>query len=136
MLRIYQMMDKNTSGAVSLEEASNTRAPLMANTLPKYQSFDIGTNYVPEDMHAIVHKGERIIPAADNTKLMTALENKELIAEIRKLNEKIESLEQTVAQGSLMNAQATERNTVEISTSIKKTGASAIHAENIRNRVK
>ncbi len=33
-------------------------------------SFDVGTNYVPNDMLAQIHKGERIIPAADNAKLM------------------------------------------------------------------
>ena len=35
---------------------------------PKYSipSFDVGTNYVPRDMIAQIHKGERIIPAYDN----------------------------------------------------------------------
>ena len=29
-------------------------------------SFDVGTNFVPEDMLAVVHKGERITPAKYN----------------------------------------------------------------------
>ena len=29
-------------------------------------SFDVGTNYVPQDMIAQIHKGERIVPAKYN----------------------------------------------------------------------
>lgn len=36
-------------------------------------SLDSGTNFVPNDMMAMVHQGERIIPAAQNTQLMAAL---------------------------------------------------------------
>lgn len=38
--------------------------------LPSPRSFAVGTNVVPFDMNANIHKGERIIPAADNRQLM------------------------------------------------------------------
>lgn len=36
-------------------------------------SFDVGTNFVPRDMVAQIHEGERVIPAADNAAIMSAL---------------------------------------------------------------
>jgi tape measure domain-containing protein len=39
----------------------------------KLHPFAVGTNYVPETMPALVHAGERIIPAADNRALMARL---------------------------------------------------------------
>jgi hypothetical protein len=52
--------------------------------------FAVGANYIPEDMPALVHAGERIIPAADNRELMRRLSdpaatNAALVAEIRRL---------------------------------------------------
>ena len=102
---------------------------------PSLPSFAVGTNYVPEDMTAQIHKGERIIPAADNARLMAAIENKELLKEVQKLNAKIESLEQTVAQGAVLNANATDRNTDEISRTVKDAGSTASHTEAIRRKV-
>jgi hypothetical protein len=37
-------------------------------------SFDVGTNYVPNDMLAQIHEGERIVPKADNRDLMAAVD--------------------------------------------------------------
>jgi hypothetical protein len=37
-------------------------------------SFDKGTNSLPNDMIAQIHAGERIVPAADNSKLMAAVD--------------------------------------------------------------
>ena len=44
-------------------------------TVAAYNSFEVGTNLVPEDMQASIHKGERIVPKADNEKLMQAVES-------------------------------------------------------------
>lgn len=62
-------------------------------------AFDVGTNYVPADMYAKVHKGERIIPKADNSALMAALNgggsgsvNAALVVEVRALREEVAAL--------------------------------------------
>lgn len=58
-------------------------------------SFAVGTNVVPFDTPAVVHRGERIIPAADNAILMDRLSgsgDSELKAEVRQLREDMNSL--------------------------------------------
>ncbi|BFO56863.1 phage tail length tape measure family protein [Acidovorax sacchari] len=58
-----------------------------------FPAFDQGTNYVPHDTPAIVHKGERIIPAADNRALMASIDRSgqsgasALLAEVQALRE-------------------------------------------------
>ncbi|HBJ99744.1 MAG TPA: hypothetical protein DDZ62_07055 [Delftia acidovorans] len=59
--------------------------------------FDKGTNFIPFDMPAIVHQGERIVPAADNRQIIDALnggKNKaddasEVAAELRTVGERL-----------------------------------------------
>lgn len=106
---------------------------------PSLPAFAVGTNFVPEDMVAQIHRGERIIPAADNEELMTNIGNRNrtnevLVAEIKKLNQEMKVLQKAVADGAVINAQATERNTVEISRTVKDTGSTASHTEAIRRR--
>ncbi len=81
-----------------------------------------GTNYLPRDMNLRVHKGERILPAADNTKLMHFLDQTapegSLATQIQQLQKTIQELQQTVAEGAVINAEATNRNTEVIAGTI------------------
>jgi hypothetical protein len=61
----------------------------------KLHPFAVGTNQVPYDMPAFVHKDERIIPAADNRALMARLSNPSdnsavLVEAIKSLTDKVE----------------------------------------------
>ena len=76
----------------------------------KLRGFAVGANYIPVDMPAMVHEGERIIPAADNRELMRRLASPEqgsasLAAEIRMLREEVAALRSAADRG----AEAAER---------------------------
>lgn len=63
--------------------------------------FAVGTNFIPEDMPAMVHKGERIIPAADNRVLMARLASPSdntnaLLAEVKALREVVVKQQKTL----------------------------------------
>jgi hypothetical protein len=127
----------------SIDSASKTTAQLLQTYLElggqplATASFATGSNFVPQDMVAQIHRGERIIPAADNLELMSSIGNRNrtnevLVIEIKKLNQKIQSLEQTVAQGAVMNAQATDRNTAEIAQAVVDSSGKAIQANRLQ----
>jgi hypothetical protein len=66
-------------------------------------AFAQGTNFVPDDMLAQIHQGERIIPAADNAQLMTSLNNRDeanrvLVTEIRNLRSEVKQLREQQAK--------------------------------------
>ena len=73
--------------AASLEQTGTQLAGKYGLTLPK---FDVGTNYVPKTMAAIVHEGEAIVPRAYNPSAAGGSGNKELTNEVRSLREKTE----------------------------------------------
>ena len=81
----------------------------------KLRGFAVGTNYVPTDMPAQIHQGERIIPAADNRELMRRLASPPANNDV--LAGAVDRLTATVARqeaiiGDLLVAQdETQRNT-------------------------
>ncbi|NHZ62608.1 hypothetical protein [Massilia genomosp. 1] len=79
----------------SLTDTGNSLVGQHGLTLP---SFAVGTNYLPSDMIAQLHEGERIVPKADNLRLEQALAgdggNAELVAEMRALRVEVASLRQ------------------------------------------
>lgn len=80
----------------------------------EHPSFAIGTNYVPGDMTANIHEGERIIPAADNRELMERLRNPDaanavLISEIRALRAELQAGQIASVQAQQKTAKILEK---------------------------
>jgi len=68
----------------------------------KLHPFAVGTNLVPNDMPALVHQGERIIPAADNRALMARLaspsdNNAALLAELKAVRAELAEIRKSTA---------------------------------------
>jgi len=57
-------------GGIDLDAIKQT---FVASEEKKLRGFAVGTNYVATDMPAMIHEGERIMPAADNRELMRRL---------------------------------------------------------------
>lgn len=111
---------------------------------PEYASLftaATGSNYIPKDMPLYVHEGERLMPAADNRELMRMVSsysgggNSEMYAEICRLTRQVETLTQVVADGAIMNASATDRNTEQLAATIQNTGDAAVYSAKLQNKV-
>jgi TP901 family phage tail tape measure protein len=103
-------MDKLNSG-ISITDITAAMKNSNEYQHPLFPSFDVGTNNVPENMLAMVHKGERIIPAADNAELQRRLDDT-ANGEASKtsndeLKEAIKDLIQAVQIGDVANVQKT-----------------------------
>ena len=71
-------------------------------------SYDVGTNYVPNDQLAMVHKGEAIIPAKYN-KPQSSSDNTQLTQTLNAMNTEIANLRSTIAQGIPVSGEFRQR---------------------------
>lgn len=71
-------------------------------------SYDVGTNYVPNDQLAMVHKGEAIIPAKYN-RPSTGNDSSGLYQVVDKMTNEISSLRSLIQQGIPVTGQFTQR---------------------------
>jgi phage-related minor tail protein len=80
------------------------------NNLPTFAS---GANYIPQDMTARIHEGERIIPAADNAELMRRLSSpaansEAMLAELKAVKAELAALRSEQRTGDSANVVATK----------------------------
>lgn len=81
----------------------------------KKGSFAVGTNFVPYDMTANIHQGERIIPAADNRALIAAVQGggnslqlAEVVAELRSVKEELQAIKASASISAEQNRKAAD----------------------------
>lgn len=108
-------------------------------------AFAKGTNFVPSDMYAEVHKGERIIPAADNARLMQSLNNRNetnaiLVTEIKNLRQEIVELRNQQSKETativISNIDAQQKNAERVGEVISKTSQELNWNAKVRETVK
>ena len=78
------MQDVATAYGISVAELRENLRNGGATRIPQ---FEVGTNYVPRDMLAVIHEGEAVVPKAYNPAAGGGVEagNGELVAEVRAL---------------------------------------------------
>jgi hypothetical protein len=87
-----------------------------AEAVSRIPQFAVGTNELPADMLALVHAGERIMPAADNAELMARLDQPNALAGVMSaavdrlevLAAKLDLLVQTMQQHGSLTAAVTQ----------------------------
>ena len=76
--------------------STDTQAQAMSYNVP---SYDVGTNYVPNDQLAMVHKGEAIIPAKYNNPSYMNNSNPQMQQTIAAMNGEISALRTLLSKG-------------------------------------
>ncbi|MBZ2208469.1 phage tail length tape measure family protein [Massilia soli] len=99
------------ASGMSLDAARD--AFMQSDEYKKPRGFAVGTNYVPANMPAMLHEGERVIPAADNRELMQALRDPNansqvLAAAVDLLTKAVNKLEAANASTSTSSAKVAE----------------------------
>lgn len=61
--------------AGGMSEQAAREMMMQSDEFKRMPRFEVGANYIPNDMMAILDEGERVIPAADNRELMARLRN-------------------------------------------------------------
>ncbi len=108
--------------------AGSSLAWAVSHGLP---AFAQGTNYVPRDMVAQIHKGEAIVPARYNP---ANGGNAELVAEIKALREEVRVLREQNNAGHQLGAMATHENTQQITRATVEAASRAVHAGRLKER--
>lgn len=83
---------------------------------PEYAKFDVGTNYVPNDGLAYIHKGEAVIPAKYNKPYQPNTDNSRLESSINQLTRQVEQIGQLVNQGIPVKGQFVQRGSDLVAT--------------------
>ncbi|MGE8493640.1 phage tail length tape measure family protein [Comamonas sp.] len=111
----YNSTGQMNSNGYSLAEFEKYKASGEFEWVPeknewrKRASFAVGTNYVPYDMQADIHQGERIIPAADNRAIISALQSRgsdssqlsQVVAELKSVKAELQAMKG--GQGELVD---------------------------------
>jgi tape measure domain-containing protein len=70
--------------------ARNYGTSFASNYVDNLPSYDVGTSFVPQDGPAIIHKGERILTASENSDLSSM--NAAMVSELRALRTEVSQL--------------------------------------------
>jgi hypothetical protein len=129
-----------TTGSESILNAQPDAATWFSGQNWYMETGATGSNYIPEDMPLYVHQGERLMPAADNKQLMKMVSEYsgggggELYDEVCRLTKQVEQLTKVVADGAVVNAQATDRNTDELTKTFQDISEKAAYVDKLKNR--